>query len=150
MPWQTEQTRLDLDGDAHLHALEGVLEGDADARLEVVAACRLPAPPRRAAAEHAAEEIAEVPEVELLEARTARTAGRRRRGSLAPPAAPNVSYAFRFSGSESRSYAACTSLNLSSAPLSPGLRSGWYSRASLRYAFLISSSDAFFATPSTS
>ena len=63
---------------------------------------------------------------------------------------PNVSYALRFSGSERTSYAACTSLNRSSAPSSPGFRSGWYSRASLRYAFLISSSEAFFATPSDS
>ena len=35
----------------------------------------------------------------------------------------------------------------SSAAASPGLRSGWFSRASLRYAFLISSAEAFFATP---
>ncbi len=60
---------LGLDGDAHLHALEGVLEGDAHTRLEVVSP-RRPASlaPAGAAAEHAAEEIAQVAEVELLEA----------------------------------------------------------------------------------
>jgi hypothetical protein len=30
-----------------------------------------------------------------------------------------------------------------------GLRSGWYWRASLRYAFLMSSADAFLSTPRT-
>ena len=39
------------------------------------------------------------------------------------------------------------SLNLSSAPLLSGLRSGWCFIAILRYAFLISSSEAFFAMP---
>ena len=45
--------------------------------------------------------------------------------------------------------AAEISLNFSSASGSSGLRSGWYLRASLRYAFLISSSEAFLETPST-
>src|SRR2546430_943180 len=58
------------------------------------------------------------------------------------PDSPNVSYCLRFSASESRSYADWTSLKRSSAAASPGLRSGWSSRASLRYAFLISSSVA--------
>ena len=63
---------------------------------------------------------------------------------------PNVSYSLRFSGSESTSYAPCTSLNFRSASSSPGLRSGWYSRASLRYAFFSSSADAFLGTPRVS
>src|SRR5439155_1530075 len=50
-------------------------------------------------------------------------------------------------GSESTSYAPCASLNRSSLP---GLRSGCTSRTSLRYAFLISSCDAVFETPSVS
>ena len=78
VPWQTEHAPSDLDGDAHLHALERVLEGDANARLEIVAARRAAALRRGArAAEHPAEEIAEVAEVELLEAR--RRLRRRRR-----------------------------------------------------------------------
>jgi hypothetical protein len=66
------------------------------------------------------------------------------------PAAPKVSNCLRFSGSESTSYAACTSLKRSSAAASPGFRSGWCSRTSFRYAFLISSCEAFLATPSVS
>src|SRR3954466_3046314 len=64
-----------------------------------------------------------------------------------PPKAPASSYSLRFSGSPRTSWAAEISLNFSSASLSPGLRSGWYFRASFRYAFLISSSVAFFETP---
>lgn len=45
---------------------------------------------------------------------------------------------------------AAASLNFSSAVWSPGLRSGWYLSASLRYALLMSASLASFATPSTS
>ena len=48
-------------------------------------------------------------------------------GKPRPSALPNVSYALRFSASESTSYAPCTSLKRSSAASSPGLRSGWYS-----------------------
>ena len=43
-----------------------------------------------------------------------------------PLVEPNVSYSLRFSGSESTSYAACTSLNFRSASSSPGFLSGWY------------------------
>ena len=57
------------------------------------------------------------------------------------------SYALRLSESDSTSWAWEISLKRSSAFLSPALRSGWYLRASLRYAFLISSSDAFLPTP---
>ena len=60
------------------------------------------------------------------------------------PAWPNRSYASRLEASESISYASFASLNFSSAALSFGLRSGWCFMASLRYAFLMSSSDAFF------
>ncbi len=75
---------------------------------------------------------------------------------FAPPAAalanwPNVvparSYCLRLSGSERTSCAWEISLKRSSACLSPWLVSGWYLRASLRYAFLISSSEAFLPTP---
>src|SRR3954447_6960125 len=64
-----------------------------------------------------------------------------------PAKAPPSSYSLRFSGSPRTSWAAEISLNFSSASLSPGLRSGCYFRASFRYAFLISSSVAFFETP---
>src|SRR4051794_3485973 len=67
-----------------------------------------------------------------------------------PLVEPNRSYAFRFSGSERTSYAVCTCLKRSSAPLSPWFVSGWNWRASLRYAFLISSDEAPFFTPSVS
>ena len=67
----------------------------------------------------------------------------------APPPAANGpvpwSYALRLSGSDSTSCAAEISLKRSSALASPWLVSGWYWRASLRYAFLISSSEAFLA-----
>ena len=63
---------------------------------------------------------------------------------------PKRSYAFRFSSSERTSYAVCTCLKRSSAALSPWFVSGWYWRASLRYAFLISSAEAPFLTPSVS
>src|SRR5581483_358433 len=68
----------------------------------------------------------------------------------APLRDPNVSYCLRFSGSDSTSYACWISLKRRSASASPGLRSGWYCRTSFRYAFLSSSADAFFATPSVS
>ena len=64
-----------------------------------------------------------------------------------PSAEPNASYCFRFSGSERTSYAPCTSLKRSSFP---GFVSGCTSRTSLRYAFLISSCEAFFETPRAS
>ncbi len=73
-------------------------------------------------------------------------------GSKPPPAANGPvpwSYALRLSASDSTSCAAEISLKRSSAFASPGLRSGWYWRASLRYAFLISSSEAFLPTPRT-
>ncbi len=69
-------------------------------------------------------------------------------GPPTPPNMPPASYSLRFSGSARTSWAAEISLNFSSAFGSSGLRSGWYWRASLRYAFLISSSLAFFETPS--
>ena len=49
--------------------------------------------------------------------------------------------------SESTSYASETALNRSSASVLPGLWSGCSSRASLRYAFLISSAEADLGTP---
>ena len=60
---------------------------------------------------------------------------------------PNSSYILRLLGSESTSKAALTCLNFSSADLLPGFTSGWYLRASLRNAFLISSSPAPRETP---
>ena len=53
-------------------------------------------------------------------------------GMLKPNGPAPRSYCLRFSGSESTSWACETSLKRSSARLSPGLRSGWYWRASLR------------------
>ena len=66
------------------------------------------------------------------------------------PAKPNWSYRAFLSWSERISYASLTSLNLASADLSSGFMSGWYFLASLRYAFLISSSEALLLSPSTS
>src|SRR5579875_280474 len=68
----------------------------------------------------------------------------------APPRPPRIgprSYARRLSGSDSTSCACEICLKRSSACLSPGLRSGWYWRARRRYAFLISSAEAFRPTP---
>src|SRR3954451_18901085 len=66
-----------------------------------------------------------------------------------PKMPPPESYARRLSASERIEYASWISLKRSSACLSPGFLSGWYWRASLRYAFLISSSEAFLSTPMT-
>src|SRR6185312_1613812 len=69
-------------------------------------------------------------------------------GSNPPPKKPPPwSYCLRFSGSDSTAYACWISLKRSSAFSSPWLVSGWYLRASLRYAFLISSAEAFLSTP---
>ena len=57
------------------------------------------------------------------------------------------SYSLRFCSSPITSYASATRLNFSSAFLSPGLESGWFSRASLRYAFLMSAALADELTP---
>src|SRR6185437_1183805 len=59
-----------------------------------------------------------------------------------------LSYCLRFSVAPGPSCACEISLKRASASLSPGLRSGWYWRASLRYAFLISSALARLSTPS--
>src|SRR5206468_3698134 len=66
------------------------------------------------------------------------------------PATPYRSYAARFSGSRSTSYASVISLNFSSAAVfsAAATRSGWYFMARPRYAFLISASPASRATPS--
>src|SRR5260221_4948254 len=60
---------------------------------------------------------------------------------------PSVSYLWRFSGSDSTSYASLISLQRLSALLSPGFTSAWYLRASLLYAFLMSSALADLLTP---
>ena len=60
---------------------------------------------------------------------------------------PPRSYFARFSGSERTPNASETSLKLASAVLSPGFTSGWYFRASLRYAALRSFSVAVRGTP---
>ena len=71
---------------------------------------------------------------------------RRLRTDRAPFVDPNWSYWLRFSASESTSYAPWISLNLASSPPLVGVML----RASFRYAFLISSAEAFLATPSVS
>ena len=65
------------------------------------------------------------------------------------PMARMASYCSRSSGSESTEFASVMSLNFFSAAASPGFWSGWYLRASLRYAFLTSSGDASLETPRT-
>ena len=57
------------------------------------------------------------------------------------------SYSRRRDSSESTPYASETSLNRASALASPGFLSGCSSRASLRYAFLMSAPEASLATP---
>src|SRR5206468_8617232 len=70
-------------------------------------------------------------------------------GTRKPP--PNSerasSYSLRRFSSDSTEYASEISLNRSSAEASPLLASGWYLRASLRYAALISAGLAVLATP---
>ena len=63
---------------------------------------------------------------------------------------PNWSYRRRFSWSPTTSYASAASLNLASALALSGFWSGWYLRASLRYAFLISAASADLLIPSAS
>ena len=94
------------------------------------------------AAEHAAEDVAQVAEVLDVDLCTrSRPAGARPARSAAPGGTfppkywPYWSYCLRFSASESTSYASLISLNFSSEPPA----SGWCLRASRRNAFLISS-----------
>ncbi len=71
--------------------------------------------------------------------------------SVSTPEKPIWSYRLRFSASTRTSYASETSLNFSSAAFGlEALRSGWYWRASFRYALFTSSSVAVRGTPSTS
>src|SRR5690606_33957612 len=60
---------------------------------------------------------------------------------------PYWSYFFLFSGSLSTSLASLTCWNFTLADASLGFRSGWYFRASRRYASRISLSDASLPTP---
>jgi hypothetical protein len=75
--------------------------------------------------------------------------GREPVGTRNPP--PNSerasSYSLRRFSSDSTEYASEISLNRSSAEASPLFASGWYLRASLRYAALISAGLAVLATP---
>ena len=70
-------------------------------------------------------------------------------GTRKPP--PNSerasSYSLRRFSSDSTEYASEISLKRSSAFASPWFESGWYLRASLRYAVLISAGFAVLATP---
>jgi hypothetical protein len=59
------------------------------------------------------------------------------------------SYSLRRASSPSTSYAAEISLKRSSALGSSRLASGWYSRASFRYALVMSLADAPSSTPNT-
>ena len=73
-------------------------------------------------------------------------------GPPKPPIGPTrrtSSYSARFFSSPTTSYAAEMSLNFSSAFALSGFASGWYSRASFRYAFVMSLTVASFDTPST-
>src|SRR5690348_10947476 len=72
-----------------------------------------------------------------------------RRNAPEPNSERISSYSLRFLSSESTSYASEAALNFSSASRLSGFRSGCRSRASLRYAFLISSVEADLFTPST-
>ena len=89
----------------------------------------------------------DVAEVEAAEA--AGCPGRCPVGTRKPP--PNSerasSYSLRRFSSDSTEYASEISLNRSSAEASPLFASGWYLRASLRYAALISAGLAVLATP---
>src|SRR5690606_25472424 len=66
-----------------------------------------------------------------------------------PNSARASSYSLRFLGSPRMSFASEISLKRSSALALPLLASGWNSRASVRYAFLISASVASLGTPRT-
>ena len=112
MPWHVWHASSSCTGTVASTPLQRVVERDAHLDLDVVATLAalrlLLAPP--AAVEEAAEDVAEVEVAEV----EGRAAGRR------PPKRPFVepiaSYCLRFSGSESTSYADCTSLKRSSLP----------------------------------
>ena len=93
------------------------------------------------------------PEFDALEPRTEMLETGIKVLDLLTPAPPNrlraSSYSLRFSGFERIVLASEASLKRASAALSPGLASGWLSRAIFRKAFLISSALAFLSTPRT-
>ena len=137
--------------DGGLGAARRFLERDLEVVAEIGAALR-PAAPAAAAeqvaeAEHVAEDVGEV--AELGEDRRvepgARAGGRARRRRGRSDRRGRASR-----GRPGSAYASAASLNFSSAALSPGLRSGWYFIASLRYALFSSTSVAVRATPRTS
>ena len=121
----------------HLRAVDRLVEAQRDLGLEVAAALR------RAPCAHATLASAGHRAAPRHRRRTGwrgcpRSCRRtspdrsRRRPCRSPNGPVPRSYALRLSGSDSTSWACEISLKRSSAFLSPGLRSGWYWRASLR------------------
>ena len=140
-----EQAVSTSTGHAHLDALQRVLERERDlrprGRRRARAAARAARPkPPPAAAEEPAEEIAEI-EVDELRRPPPPPPGRGRSST------PNVSYCLALLGVREHVVGA---LDLLEPRLVAAALSGWCSRASLRYAFLISSAEAFLGTPRVS
>jgi hypothetical protein len=107
----------------------------------------------------AVEHVGDVVEVGAATAEAAKAGRAVKAGGGAAPAARLALPARVFAGargievalaSASTSYAVDTALNLSSDARSPGLTSGWYFFASLRYALRISSALASRLTPRVS
>ena len=97
--------RRHLDGNLRLETTQRVLERQPDRNLDVGAALRLrPSPARLPTVEDPAEQIAEVAEVvdrEVAAAPPKLTSPGSKPGPRRPFVEPNLSYCFRFSGSES-------------------------------------------------
>ena len=151
LPPQSAQATGRLDGHRHLRAGHRLVEREVDLDLDVGAAGGAD----RLAAGRAAARAPRPRKIdEKMSAKSPNPSpappppagpppgGRR------PPKASCASYSWRFSGSDRTSWAWEISLKRSSAFGSSGLASGWCTRASLRYAFLISSALAVRETPS--
>ena len=139
-----------LDGDPHLHALQRVLERDADTRLQVVAARRPTSFARRSPPPNMPPKRSlRFPRSNSSKRGPAGAAGACA-GETSPARSPERVVRPSLLGIGEDVVGGLDLLELLLGPVVPGFLSGWYSRASLRYAFLMSSSDAPFGTPSTS
>src|SRR5690606_27538801 len=140
---------------ASTQSIRSALSTSAPRRLRVVAVVPAPRPPNRPPNRSPSPLAPEAPPNRSFRSKPGPAAvpnppGNPPPANRPPPPAKSArvsSYSRRFFSSDSTPYASETLLNRASASASPGLASGCSSRASLRYAFLISSAEASGGTP---